>query len=124
MNPSDFYTRSKANEGAKLILALPDGTPTEHFLIIRSTECDAYRNKLNSLMREAARLPKEGESASVKKDESTLDLLVSLVSGWSFEKEFTEAAIREFLTESPYIADAVDRFAVKRGNFFKHAQTS
>ncbi len=57
------------------------------------------------------------------KDDGQFKLNAALVIGWSFDAEFSEAALLEFLRESPYIATEVDRFASDRRRFFGKSST-
>lgn len=126
MNPSDFYTRDKANEGEKFFLPLPDGTLTEHYLIVRHIDSDSFRDTKSRIMRNAALSSKpvtDAEKAERAKS-IHLDLLVAMIAGWSFETEFNEAVIREFLINCPSIADKIDGFGSDKANFFKLAPNS
>lgn len=120
MKPSDFFTRAKANEGERMPLSLPDGTPTDEWLLIRGVDSDQFRVALDDFRRELlaiASLKDETEKAE-KNEQARLKLNAALVIGWSFDAEFSEAALLEFLRESPYIAAEVDRFASDRRRFF------
>jgi len=124
-----FFTRQKANEGVKLPLALPDGTETDHWLRIRGIDSDAFkaaRSESNraamDLAAVADTLPKaELES---KMTDAKLRLLASLVMGWSFEQDFTEEAVLQFLREAPQIADQIDSLAARRRLFFAQSSTN
>ena len=52
MKPSDFFTRAKANEGERMPLSLPDGTPTDEWLQIRGVDSDEFRVALDEFRRE------------------------------------------------------------------------
>lgn len=115
-----FYTRQKANEGIKLPLHLPSGEPTEHWLHIRGVDSDEFRLAEAESRRDALRVasiedPRERAKAI---DQAKIDLLAHLVIGWSFDKECTLEAVKEFLREAPQIADAIDRAASQRALFF------
>lgn len=121
MKPTDFYTREKANAGAKLYLMLPDGSiSTEHYLIVRGVDSDEYiaakTSSLRSVMESSTFNDPEMRDEVVR--ESTRKMYASLIAGWSFEEECTEEAKIEFLRESPNNAKRVDTFASDRNNFF------
>ncbi|MBF0675592.1 phage tail assembly chaperone [Pseudomonas sp.] len=125
MKPSDFFTRAKANEGERMPLALPDGTPTDSYLVIRGVDSDLFRQALDDHRRDvlaASSIKDEAERKEAVKA-SQLRLVAALVIGWSFDAEFTEAALLELLREAPYIADAADRFASDRRRFFGKSST-
>lgn len=125
MKPSDFFTRAKANEGERMPLSLPDGTPTDDWLQIRGVDSDEFRFALDEFRRELlvmASLKDESERAK-KTEAARLKLNASLVIGWSLDAEFTEAALLEFLREAPYVATEVDRFAADRRRFFRKRST-
>lgn len=125
MKPSDFFTRAKANEGERMPLSLPDGTPTDEWLLIRGVDSDEFRLAMDEFRRELLALAalKDEKDRADKTQAAQLKLNAALVSGWSFEAEFSDAALLEFLRESPYIAAEVDRFASDRRRFFGKRST-
>lgn len=125
MKPSDFFTRAKANEGERMPLSLPDGTATDEWLLIRGVDSDEFRHALDAFRRDLltyASIKDEGEKAE-KTEAARLALNAALVIGWSFDAEFSDVALMEFLRESPYIAAEVDRFASDRRRFFGKRST-
>jgi len=121
-----FKTRAKANDGVKVPLSTPDGSPTEHWLQIRSIWSDEYQAARSELIRQAiddGRKVSEanGEAATLRK---TLDrkrravAAASLIAGWSFDLEFTEEAVSDFLLEAPQILAHVERIAEDGARFF------
>lgn len=125
MKPSDFFTRAKANEGERMPLSLPDGTPTDEWLLIRGVDSDQFRTALDDFRREllAVTSLKDENEKTDKTEAARLKLNAALIIGWSFEAEFSEPALLEFLRESPYIAAEVDRFASDRRRFFGKRST-
>lgn len=125
MKPSDFFTRAKANEGERMPLSLPDGTPTDEWLMIRGVDSDQFRHALDEFRRKSltAASIKDLEEKAEKAEAARLELNAALVIGWSLDAEFTEAALLEFLREAPYIAAEVDRFASDRRRFFGKRST-
>ena len=121
MKPSDFFTRSKANEGERMPLSLPDGTPTDEWLLIRGIDSDEFRAALDEHRRAVlanAAIEDEGERAE-KNRLAGLNLHCALVMDWSFDAELTQDALQEFFTEAPHIAIEVDSFASNRKRFFR-----
>lgn len=121
MKPSDFFTRSKANEGEKLPLSLPDGTPTDEWLLIRGVDSDEFRDALDEHRRTIlanSAIKDEAERAELNRA-AGLKLHCALVVGWSFDAEFTDEALKEFFKEAPHLAIEVDNFASDRKRFFR-----
>lgn len=116
----EFLTRSRANEGVKIQLHTASGELTAHWLLIRGIDSDAFRKEQTRQARQIAdivQLPETEREAAYSTGK--FEMLASLVAGWSFEKECTPEAIKEFLREAPQIADEVDRIASRRTFFFK-----
>ena len=115
-----FHTRTRANEGIKLPLSLPDGTETEHFLTIRGVDSDVFREAEAEAKRNAmqvAVLEGDDQRKEAIADEK-LNLVAVLVMGWSFDQECTLENIKAFLREAPQIADQIDQIAARRTLFF------
>ena len=125
MKPSDFFTWAKANEGERMPLSLPDGTTTDEWLQIRGVDSDIFQRAMDEFRRELVVLAsvKDEKERAEKTEAARLKLNAALVIGWSFDAEFSEAALLEFLRESPYIATEVDRFASDRRRFFGKRST-
>lgn len=121
-----FFTRERANEGVVIPLYSPDGTKTEHWLRIRGVDSDVFREAEANSKRDAFRVASIEDiverGRAIK--EAKLDLIASLVMEWSFDKECTFEAIKEFFRQAPQIADAVDQVASKRALFFEKRSSS
>lgn len=120
MRKEDFYTVPKANAGVKIPLTREDGKDTGHWLLVRGTDSEAFRKARFEGARVIRDIP-DGtavdERAKVM-DEVILDNLTALVAGWSFDEPLTPEAVREFLTNAPQIANAIDSAAADRSRFF------
>lgn len=117
---NDFFTRQKANAGIKLPLSLPDGTETEHFLVVRGVDSDVFREAETEAKRNAMQVAAMAETTERKEamaDEKRT-LVASLVMSWSFDQECTLDNIKAFLHEAPQIADQIDQIAARRTLFF------
>ncbi|MGI9277482.1 MAG: hypothetical protein ACR2PT_21870 [Endozoicomonas sp.] len=116
----NFFTRQKANEGIKLPLVTPDGETTEHFIMIRGIDSDAFREAETEARRSALQVAAiedevaRNEAITAEK----LTLMTSLVLDWSFDQTCSPDYIRNFLREAPQIADQIDQLAAKRSLFF------
>ena len=116
----EFYTRQKANEGVKLPLYHPDGSVSDHWFIVRGVDSDEFRRAEAKAKRSAvelAQIEDEQERAEQVR-ETELKCIAALVAGWSFDQDATTDNVVNFLREAPQIADAVNRFAARRAEFF------
>lgn len=116
----EFYTRQKANEGVKLPLFHPDGTPSEHWFLVRGIDSDQFRRAEASAKRKAVELAQieDADERAEQVRETELKCIAALVASWSFEEECTTENVVNFLREAPQIADAVNRYAARRADFF------
>lgn len=116
-----FFTRSAANEGIEVPLYLPDGTRSDHWLRIRGTDSDAFRQAEAEGRRQLleAAAEKDQHKLSAVAVANTELLLCSLIIGWSFEQECNEENKKKLLREAPQIGDAIDKMASRRMLFFK-----
>ena len=122
----EFFTRGAANEGRKLPLFFPDGTESDHWLIVRGVDSDEFRMAESKAKRSAisfAQLSTEQERAEAIAS-AEIECIASLVAGWSFDKECSRENVMHFLREAPQIADAVNRYAAKRAEFFSKKSAS
>jgi len=122
-----FYTRPQANEGKKLPLSLPDGSPSDHYLVILGVDSDEFEFARHKAQQQLVEL-KVNEDLDDKKifDETKLiktKLIATLIKDWSFTDDdgkplpCTKDAVVEFLTNAPQIAETVDTIACDRDFF-------
>lgn len=111
-----FYTREKANEGIKLPLSAIDGSPTDHYLIIRGLDSDSFRDAESEAKR--ALINSGGEDITAIAKEGANAVVASLVSGWSFDEECSPDNVKKFLKSAPQITDEIDRVVGDRALFF------
>jgi len=116
----DFCTREEANAGRQMFLARPDGRATKKYLVVRGIDSDEYRRVHQRNMRNAIRIAaiKDDDERAKKIEQCQMDEIVSLVSGWNFDKPFNEHSLRDFLLRAPQISEEIDRFAGNRIRFF------
>lgn len=126
MSMKEFYTRSKANEGKKVPLSLPDGSPSEHWLMVRGVDSDEFRRAEAKSKRKAIELAqiKDDKERQEAIEQEKLELIAVLVADWSFDEECSRENVVEFLREAPQIGDMVDRIAVSRASFFGERSSS
>jgi len=121
----DFHTRAAASVGVEVPLALPDGTPTEHWLRVRGVDSDEYRKADLLAKREAITIAgMEGDAREEAIELQKHKIIASLIAGWSFPEECTEENVIEFLREAPQVADMVDRLARNRAVIHAKKQSS
>lgn len=120
-----FFTRATANEGKKLPLRHPDGTPSEHYLIIRSQWSDEFIQANDDAMRSlAVKVAAKDADAKSVFQEQKLSLIAACIAGWSFSTEFTHENVIEFLRNAPQIAKQVNKLAGDDKYFFKKESAS
>lgn len=125
----EFFTRDAANEGVKIDLFRPDGSKSDHWLVILGTDSDQYhrtntqaRRALGSIEVEAKLIEdrsKQEDFLLGKQSEWETKIVAALLKSWSFEAEPTEANKIEFLTNAPQVKDQINRLATKRQLFIK-----
>lgn len=118
---SDFFTLATIEKGRKLPLTLPDGTKTDHYLLVIGSDAPAARRKLLELGREG----RDRDESKLTMDEiydissaGTIKYRSALVIGWSFDAPFSADAVAELLTQNPGLAQEVEALASDRGRFF------
>lgn len=122
----DYKTAQRAQEAVKMFLVLPDGTPTEDYLLVVGTESKEFR---------ASRYEQEQRGVSIAAletaeqrrnaiDDARYNVLASCIRGWSFDVPFSFDAAKELIAGAPYLADAVDTFISRRSHFFAKPSTT
>jgi hypothetical protein len=116
----EFFTRQRANDGVKLPLYHPDGSASDHWLVVRGIDSDIFRETEAKAKRKAIEVAqiKDEKERTLQIRESELVCIAALIAGWSFEKECTADNVIDFLREAPQIADQVNRFAARRSEFY------
>ena len=120
-----FAIRQRANDGRRVALTLPDGSPTDHWLQIRSQWSDAFRQAREEAMQQVARMAQTGKSElDAALEQSLLAVRAALVSDWSFDEPCVPDNVRAFLREAPQIAELIDRAGADDQAFFGNAFAS
>ena len=123
-----FHTRARANEGVRLPLYAPDGSPTEHWLQVRHVWSDAFQEANDVAVAEVSEavLAAQGDPAKIAaaKREAQIKLWAALVAAWSFDEPCTPEAVAAWLREAPQIGKVLDKFAVDSKRFFGNDSTS
>ena len=121
-----FNVVEKSNEGAEMPLTLPDGTPTDSYLIIRGQDSKDFRRaqaqssrKRIDLMKRAKSKNMSAAAVAMAEKAITTELVAVLVAGWSFGAEATKENVIAWLKTAPQVEIEIDNFAGERANFFK-----
>lgn len=127
MSMEKFYTRKQSNDGIKLPLPLPDGSPSGYHLIIKGKYSDDFRINEADMKRKALEVVSKYPEDKKKRDQMLLKLeitfLASLVTGWSLDDEFNTKNVETFLREAPQVRDLVDLSVAKNSLFFGKSST-
>lgn len=123
-----FHTRARANEGVRLPLYAPDGSPTEHWLQVRHVWSDAFQEANDVAVAEVSEavLAAQGDHAKIAaaKREAQIKLWAALVAAWSFDEPCTPENVAAWLREAPQIGRVLDKFAADSKRFFGNDSTS
>ena len=129
-----FKTREKASDGVKIPLSGPDGSRTDHWLMVLSAWSDEYQDARNRMIRDAATEAKALEDTPKPERDSLQSELdrkrrvkagAALISGWSFDDvDCNEEEKIAFLLEAPQILSLVERIAENDKRFFGKGWTS
>ena len=120
MGMDEFFTREIANEGRRVDLVHPDGTPSEHWLQIRGMDADAFKIAETGAKREAVEISQidDDKKRAVAIADVELKTIAALIADWSFDQKCTSKEVVKFLREAPQIAEMVNRYAARRSLFF------
>lgn len=125
MKLSDLYTRDRANAGRRIPLIRPDGRDTGEWLLILHPDSDAFRRKKSDILSAAAMLRDVPDDERRRLyDRAQLELMASLIAGWSLDDEFSEKSAIELLENAPYLTDVIARESEDCGAFFGNGSTS
>lgn len=118
-----FDTLTPATDGVVLPLLLPDGSPSDHWLRIRGRDAEPFRRAEYEAQRAIQKLGERGATFDAI-EAARLDMLVTLVIGWSLDEDCTPDNVRRLLRVAPQIGDALDRAAADRALFFRRSSAS
>ena len=129
LKPEDFFTRKTANEGKNMPLDMPDGSPSGEYITVAGVYSDAFLKaesesnyKMLTMLQEEKTRKDNGEDVVLNLEARKaikLELIASLIVGWSFDVECTPESALQLLAEAPHILEGVDTFAGDRKAFFK-----
>lgn len=115
-----FHTREASNDGVKVQLALPNGLPSGHWLVLYGADSDAFRGANMRLQRDALRISMIEDDAErdQRASEGQTRLVATLVKDWSFDQPCTPDNVYAFLRAAPQIEDKIDSVVANRALFF------
>ena len=125
MQPEDFYTLDVHNAGKEVELNDEDGNPTGCFLLVAGPDSDVWRDALAAMQRDAL-MASFADVETRTKGARRAEYLSRAGLGWRGFKdadgkpaEFDRKRIEKAFVMAPYVADQIDKFVAKRGNFTK-----
>lgn len=121
---SDFYTAPVAEKGRKVPLALPNGSPTEFYLVVMGGDAPAARKALTDAVREIRGIPEElsEEERAAARAKAVLDQRCSLIIGGALPGGFSKDAARKLLANNPGLAADVERISADPALFYARDQ--
>lgn len=119
---SKFYTRNKANLGIKVLLTLPDDTPTDRWLLVQGQDSDDYQKAYAELQKLAVETGAASDADKPAKqlqlDGARKNLVANCVKDWNLEDPCTFENVCTLLTEAPQIKTQVEGAVYNRKRFF------
>lgn len=127
-----FATAELSEEGVKVPLVDVEGNLTEHWIKIKSTDSMAFKNAQSKFRKRILALHEledknNGLDYALEQEKLTLELLASLVVGWSFknddgsEFECSNENVIKVLKDAPILAQEIDKASARRQNFTKRS---
>ena len=109
-------------------IILPSGETIKETLKLIGSDSDIFAGEMARTRKLEIDLIGQKEKLSpleyAKKEKSIkIELLSSLVIGWTFEEEFSPEAVRVLFLNAPYVMEQVDSFSGTRSNFFVNPST-
>jgi len=99
----DLYTRDENNTPVRM-------TVGSQWIDVLGTDSDTFQKVKRKLNIDVI-------GGKIKPDEVEAHLIAALIVAWSFDEECNDTNKRELLSNSPSLAEAIDRAASKRANF-------
>lgn len=119
MQPQDFYVKKKAEQGRRVDLSSPEGTPSGHWMVIRSVLSSQYEQTFKQIshdaLNEVMQIAMAGDKSAVAQLSKTLGrnrkarLVASLIADWSFDAECSEQEKIKFLISAPRLRRQIER---------------
>lgn len=111
----EFFIRDAQNEGIEVPLYRPDGTKSDHSLVLYGHFSDKFQRVRREIFATAQADFKALKDDPEKRDEALeerrLRLTAALIKSWSFPQPCSERQKVKFLRQAPQIAEMIDRVA-------------
>ena len=121
MQPRDFYVRQEAEEGRRVELSNADGTPSGHWLVVRSVLSHQYEREFEAIKAQALSQVLELSKAGGKEQALRMDkqqrrarkarLVASLIADWSLDLPCTETEKTNLLIQAPRLRRQIERIS-------------
>ena len=121
MQPRDFYVKQEAEGGRRVDLANADGTPSGHWLVVRSVLSQQYEKAFDSIRAQALSQVVELSKAGGKEQALRMDkqqrrarkarLVASLIADWSLDLPCTETEKTNLLVQAPRLRRQIERIS-------------
>lgn len=121
MQPRDFYVKQEAEEGRRVDLSNADGTPSGHWMVIRSVLSQQYENSFRAIKAEALSQVLELSKAGGRDQALRMDkqqrrarkarLVASLIADWSLDLACTETEKTHLLIQAPRLRRQIERIS-------------
>lgn len=121
MQPQDFYMRAEAEEGRRVDLSNADGTPSGHWMVIRSVLSMPYaqtfeRIKVKALseVMEIAGANSAYQAKQMAKQQRRMrkaNLVGALIADWSFDLPCTEKEKTNLLIKAPRLRRQIEHIS-------------
>lgn len=119
MQPRDFYVKQEAEEGRRVDLSNADGTPSGHWMVIRSVLSAPYEQGFASIKAQALEEVLRLATAGGREHARQLDkqqrrqrrarLVASLIADWSLDMPCTETEKTKLLIQAPRLRRQIER---------------
>lgn len=118
MRPQDFYVRQEAQEGRRIELSNADGSPSGHWMVIRSVLSEEYertfvavRDQAPSECLQLASAPGREQAKQMHKQQRRARkarLVASLIADWSLDLPCAEAEKTDLLIQAPRLRRQIE----------------
>jgi len=119
MQPRDFYVKQEAEEGRRVDLSNADGTPSGHWMVIRSVLSHQYEKTFKAIQAEALSQVMEISKAAGKEHALFMGksqrrtrkarLVASLIADWSLDLPCSEKEKTNLLIQAPRLRRQIER---------------
>ncbi|MGV6397003.1 hypothetical protein ACTUVN_002698 [Pseudomonas caspiana] len=119
MQPRDFYVKQEAEEGRRVELSNADGTPSGHWMVIRSVLSAQYEQAFALIKADAlaqtmslATAASRAQAIQMRKQQRRdrrASLVASLIADWSLDLPCTDTEKIKLLIQAPRLRRQIER---------------